>query len=190
MRTIAFLLLPVLISSPVLPQAKYEKETRVRKSSVPEVSRDIVDLFNFNEKVRWYKETGFYSNSFEAKTRYNGKNHSIEFSNDGTFEDIEIEIDVEEISKETHEKITNYLSGQHYKYILEKIQIQYSGNINLVSEYFLGKGRSTGIRINYELVISGRVDGTFKMLEYLFSEEGNFLQKAEIKLNRTDNIEY
>lgn len=190
MKTIVFLLLPVLISTPALTQTKYEKETRVRKSNVPAIAADIADLFNFNTRIRWYKETGLSSISFEAKTRYKGKNHSIEFSEDGTFEDIEIEIDASEISAETYGRIAEYISGQHNKYSFHKIQVQYSGNSSQISAFIHGKGTSTDIITNYEIVISSKVEGAFKMLEYLFSESGTYIRKAEIKLNPTDNIEY
>lgn len=171
-------------------QIKYEKESRVRKSDVPEDARNFVDSINFNSTVKWYKEVGFNTISYEAKTKYKSKIYSIEFSGDGTFEDIEVEIKSNEIPSEAFNNISKYLSEKHTKYSIEKIQIQYSGNKNLIMEYLHSKSAGNGFVTKFEIVISGKADGSFTMLEYLFSKNGEFIQKAQITLIRTDNIEY
>jgi hypothetical protein len=171
-------------------QFKYEKESRVKENDVPTNAIKYVDSINFNSRVKWYKEIGLNTTSFEAKTKYKGKKYSIEFSEDGSFEDIEMEIKSNEIAAETFKIISKYLSENHDKYSIEKIQIQYSGNKNLILEYLQNNNENIGFETRYEIVISSKVDGSFTMLEYLFSKNGKFIQKTQITLNRTDNIEY
>jgi len=42
----------------------------------------------------------------------------------------------------------------------------------------------------FELVISSKMDGSYVLFEYLFDENGKFLEKSVIILKMTDNIEY
>jgi hypothetical protein len=190
MRTNFILIMLFALSVHGFAQYKYEKESRVKKSDVPANAISFVDSISFSSSVKWYKEIGFNTISYEAKTKYKSKKHSIEFSDDGSFEDIEIEIESNEIPSETFNIISKYLSEKHNKYSIEKIQIQFSGNKNLILEYLQNTRTSIGIVTNYEIVISGKVDGSFTMLEYLFSKNGEFIQKTQITLNRTENIEY
>ena len=73
---------------------------------------------------------------------------------------------------------------------IDKIQIQYLGNKQKIYSYLQNNGTSADVVINYEIVISTKLQGSFTMLEYLFSEEGDFIQKQQIVLKRTDNIEF
>lgn len=46
------------------------------------------------------------------------------------------------------------------------------------------------ITISYEVVISTKMDGNYLMLEYLFSETGEYLLSNEIISRRNDTIDY
>jgi hypothetical protein len=190
MKSLVFILLFAAVATQGFAQVKYEKESRVKKSDVPAYAKEYVDLYQFDKRVKWYKEIGFNSISFEAKTKFQGKNYSIEFSDDGSFEDIEIEIKSNEIPPEIFSTISNYLVEKHTKYSIEKIQIQYLGDKQKVLNYLQNNGKSNDVVMNYEIVISTKLQGTFTMLEYLFSDEGGFMQKEQIVLKRTDNIEF
>lgn len=190
MKIIIILIMLFTSSLQGYTQYKYEKESRIRKSNVPANAINFVDSVNFNSKVKWYRETGLKSISFEAKTKYKGKDYSIEFSEDGSFEDVEIKIESSEVPSTTFDIISKYLSEQHSRYTIEKVQVQYSGNKKSVLEFLQNKSTNVNFVINYELKISSKVEGSFKMFEYLFSENGKFIQKSQIILRRTDNIEF
>jgi hypothetical protein len=190
MRTILILMFLFTLSLSGFAQFKYEKESRVNKRDVPAFARNFVDSLNFSSKVKWYKEIGFSTVSFEAKTRHKGKRYSVEFSEAGSFEDIEIEIKPNEIPSEVYNEISNYLTHKHINYSIEKIQIQYSGDANGILDYFNNIGSGSDLVTNYEIVVTGKMDGTFKMIEYLFSKDGSLLQMTPITSDRTDNIEY
>jgi hypothetical protein len=171
-------------------QPKYEKEIRIKETDVPDFARSFVDSLNFNKKVKWYKEFGFDKTSFEAKSKTKGKRYSIEFSQDGLFEDLEIEIQDDEIPPDTFSRITAHLSSTHKKFSIDKIQIQYSGNRNLVLAFFRNEGPLDGIDIHYEIMIATKTDGVYVLYEDLFSENGDFVRSSEVILKSTDNIEY
>jgi hypothetical protein len=171
-------------------QVKYEKESRLKNRDVPAMAKNFVDSMHFDTNVKWYKETGFSASSIEAKTKFNGKSYSIEFSEDGSFEDIEIEIVSNDLPSETFDIVSRYLSERHPGHAIEKIQVQYSGNPTVVLDYFQNKKSDNGLVINFEVVISCKLDGSFTMIEYLFSWNGEFIKKAPIVLQRSDNIEF
>ena len=185
MRTFIFIISLIYISTHGFTQTKFEKESRVKINDVPTVAVEYVNTFNFQSKVKWYKETCINSISFEAKTKHNGNNYSIEFSEDGSFEDIEIEIKSKEISPEFFKIISNYLTERHKKYSIKKIQIQYIGEKSLISDFIKNQNKRAEIQVNYEIVISSKEEGSFKMFEYLFSEKGDFIKRAQIELKRT-----
>jgi hypothetical protein len=190
MRVIIILILILTASLHGYAQYKYEKEYRVKQENVPALAVNYLDSLNFKSKVKWYKEIGINSNSFEAKTKYKGKKYSVEFSEEGFFEDIEIEIELSEIPSLTLNSISKYLAENYSKYKIEKVQVQYSGNKNLVFDFLLYQNINDELIINYEIILSSKIDGAFKMFEFLFSNSGNFIQKKEFVLKRTDNIEY
>ena len=172
-------------------QSKYEKEFRIKGESVPPKARSFVDSITFDSKVKWYKEISLDRITIEAKVKINNERHSIEFSENGIFEDAEVEIKPDKIPESVNSKISGILSQRHKKYKIEKVQIQYTGGRNEVLSFLRGdRNNSEGITINYEVVISTKMDGNYLMLEYLFSETGEYLQSSEIISRRKDTIDY
>lgn len=184
------LIMLIAIATNGFAQFKYEKEYRIHKRDVPESALSFVESIGFDSKVRWYKEIGYDRVSFEAKTKHRGKRYSVEFSSDGIFEDIEIEITASEIPGETFARINEYLTAEFQSYSFEKIQIQYTGDPDQVLAYFKDMTDRSEVTVNYELVISTRMDNSFVRFEILFSDEGAFIQKSQIVLKNADNIIY
>jgi len=52
------------------------------------------------------------------------------------------------------------------------------------------RSNSEGLTISYEVIISTKMEGNFLMLEYLFSEKGEFVQSNQIVSKRKDTIDY
>jgi len=171
-------------------QTKYEKESRIKPADVPSGAVEFVSDMSLPGKIKWYKETGLESISFEAKTKVEGKRYSIEFSQNGEFEDLEIEIKKEEISEETLQSIENYLTAELTKFKIQKVQIQYTGNKELIKNNALNLKDVEGLTIQYELIVSAKMDGEFTAFEYLFDSTGAYMKSSRIILKMTDNIEY
>ena len=187
-------LIPILclicISYSSYSQIRFEKEVRVKKDKVPSGAVSFVDSMKLPGTVKWFKETGLTNISFEAKTMVKKKRVSIEFSIDGKFEDMEIEIRPEEIQQIIFDKISDYLHTKHPRYKINKVQVQYSGDTNRILNYFFNDETAKGLNTNYEIVISAKTEGTFTWFEYLFDENGTFIHKSRIKLDMNDNIEF
>ena len=188
-KNLAFLLF-FLLAAHVFAQYKYEKEFRISEAEVPEPAVSFVDSLAFGTKVRWYREVGYDTTSFEAKTRYDRQRYSIEFSADGTFEDIEIGIRPERIPSAVFGVMSAYLQAEHGKYTIDKAQVQYSGEPGTVLAYFRNRETGDGVGVNYEVVISTKKEGTYVMLEYLFSADGKFVRRSQVTLKQSENIMY
>lgn len=171
-------------------QQKFEKEVRIDASEVPEKAVGFVEQLQLSKKIKWYKETGFNTTSYEAKTRHNGKRLSIEFSIDGTFEDVEIITNEKSIPATSLTKIKEHLGEKHAKYRFDKIQTQYIGSSQQIKMFIKDLKPGSALTINYEIVISTKVDGAFVLFEYLFDSSGTFLSRARVVQKMTDNIEY
>lgn len=171
-------------------QPKYEKELRISALAVPLSAKSFVDSFSFDKKIKWYKEIGIDQVSYEAKTRYKGENYSIEFSEDGSFKDVEIKISANKIPADVFSGIHAFLTQKHKNFKLERIQIQYEGDRNAVLAYLQKKTGKEKVAIGFEIVLSTKTGGEFQTLEYFFSETGEFIRMYHIILSKTDHIEY
>lgn len=175
---------------PTFSQSKSEKEVRLNAEEVPPTALSYVDSFNFNKKVRWYQEIGMDRISLEAKTKYKGRRYSLEFNEDGTLEDIEIEISSADIPAKTRDTIYQFLKGKYAKCDVKKIQIQYIGSREIIWSYLNNKPSPEKPEINYEVVLHTKEDKVYKTYEYLFSETGQYLQSQEIIQGNLDHLEY
>jgi len=190
MKNIALLIYLLLLSICANAQQKFEKETRIKQKDVPEEALRFVEALDLPKRIKWYKEIGTGTISFEAKTRYNGKRMSIEFSKDGLFEDLEVEIKPIDIPQNTYPNISAHLDSVYSDYKLVKTQIQYSGDQKLILQNIQKLKSTAGIFVKYEIVLSTKVDGSFVMFEYLFDDRGYFVKKSQIILKMTDNLEF
>lgn len=190
MKYSALIILMTFAATQLTAQYKYEKEVRIKERYVPQNARDFVDQMELRTKIKWYQEFGKDAFSFEAKTIQNGTRYSIEFSGEGVIEDVEIEVKSADIPYKALKKISDYLNDSHEKYLIDKIQVQYSGSEEAVLAYLRKETTITGLVTRYEIVISTKEDGQYKLLEYLFSENGSFINCYDIVLKNTDNLEY
>ncbi len=103
---------------------------------------------------------------------------------------MEIEISAEDIPSGVNQKIQDFLYSEFGRYAIEKVQLQLSGNKELIRDQFRYRSDLLGVEVHYEIVISTRLEGSFVMFEYLFSETGTYVSRARIVEKSTDNIIY
>ena len=113
----------LLLSSSAFGQ-KVERESRIKSTDVPEKALEYIEQTSL-DKVKWYRETGLESISFEAKFKHERRWYSVEFSEEGVLEDIEIEIDLHQVPEPTRESIDKYLEAEFKRHRKKKVQIQY-----------------------------------------------------------------
>jgi hypothetical protein len=190
MKYSALFIISLFCVNSLFAQQKFEREVRIDADAVPAAAIDYVKQLQFSSKIKWFKETGLNTTSFEAKTKYKGKKYSIEFSNDGTLEDVEIIVNKKKLPQKTYKNISQYLQKDLSKFKWVKIQIQYSGDEKAVREKIVTGNLTEGLITRYELIVSCKLNKKYQKLEYLFSNTGDFIERKTIILPNTDNLEY
>lgn len=180
----------LLLTCPAIGQIKYEKEYRLKTEAVPEKARDFVEKMGLSDKRKWYKEESQKGTSIEAKTKHDGKYYSVEFSDDGTIEDIEVVATWVEIGETIQEQICTYFSENFARFRIDKIQIQYTGDSEKLVQLLENPAITSQLTIHYEVVVRTRNDGQFQSFECLFDASGEMIQQSKIVQRNLNNIEY
>lgn len=168
-------------------QEKIERESRIRSSEVPEPAKEwLCDSFEELKRVRWFLESSQNGISYEAKFHYNGDYHSVEFNSSGIVEDVEIEIRQSRVPKEVWNEISSYFDAEFNQVKIEKIQIQFSGSISDLEDFF-DENEREGILTRYEIVFQGR-SSSWGLWEALFDSTGKFISKIKVKIRTNDNL--
>jgi hypothetical protein len=188
MKAISVFTVIFLTATTLFGQVKIEKETRIKPEEAPEISRGFIEKTGFEKKIKWYREEGIDDTSYEAKTKHNGKLHSVEFLENGMLEDVEITIKWNRLPFDLQERITNHLVDKHDKFSIEKIQIQYIGKDDDIISFLKEGMREEALQINYELVVETKTGKALKVFEYLFSATGEYIQSNEVVFRNTDNL--
>ena len=176
------------ISCLAFSQEKYEKETKVDVSEVPENALKFVESYAEVAKFKWFKEESFEGVSYEAKGKINGQRYSVEFGEDGILQDIEVKMDFDEIESQTGSTITSYLESNYKKHKLVKVQIQYAGDLDNLTPVVDQKLES--LTIKYEIVLYANNDEGHKQYEMLFSASGKHEKTAVIVTKNLDHFEH
>ncbi len=189
-RSINLLVVVLLFSCNALSQKKFERESRLTKSELPDFAVAFESIFEDGQSIKWYLEEGLERYSIEAKYKRNGKRYSVEFDTLGTLEDVEIEIDQSEIPQETYRSICERLIAEGDRHKIDKIQIQYTGEEQVLKEVSVSGKCEVDCLTRYELVVRIRKDNELSSFEYLFSEDGTLERRSEIIIQTSSNLEY
>jgi hypothetical protein len=180
----------LMLSTSSFGQKKFEKESRISKSDLPQFAEDFASIFTNGQRIKWYLEEGLDRNSIEAKYKRNGRQYSVEFDTLGTMEDVEIIVNLKDIPSGTRESILQKLKEQSDSYKIDKIQIQYSGSKEDLENISLSGECASNCTVRYELVVRIRKDKQLSSFEYLFSEDGALEKRSEIIIQTSSNLEY
>lgn len=173
-----------------LSQQKFERESAISKENLPPFALNFEEKLTDVRKVKWYLEEGFHGKSIEAKYKSAKKKYSVEFDTTGRIEDVEIQMKFRELSELMQLHISSRLDNDGDKYKIDKIQIQYSGE-QLLLEKIASSGEGVDkSEVRYEVVARIKEDKKLKSYEYLFGEEGVFIQRVEIVIQTSSNLEY
>ena len=168
-------------------QEKIEVEERIKKKDVPANALAWIEkTFDLNKRVKWYFEETSGKISYEAKFYYDYQKYSVEFSSDGTIEDVEIVYRLSELDPEDKKSLTKALNKIR-KSKINKIQLQYSGHPELVSRSFR-KGFFNAVEKKYEVEFYGELEGKHAFWEGTFTAWGELINYREIILPPTDHL--
>lgn len=157
-------------------QKKYEREYRIRKSQFPEKGLAYIDeKLEDARHVRFYKETDSTKISYETKFKKDRLKYSVEFSKEGTLEDIEIQIKSVDIPDDAFAEMNKYLEENFIKYSIQKIQQQYPVGENDAKTTVKNAFQNLMLPyVKYELIVSGKKDRGYAQYEVLFDAKGDF----------------
>lgn len=180
-----------LTQATVFAQQKFEREYRVEVHKVPEASQQVIKMWGFKEKIKWYVEESQDGKTFEAKVCHQKKKHSIEFSDKGAIIDVEIKIDFSELEKDIQANIKRTLSEKFRKFKIRKTQIQYTGSESAMYKavFQLATEQET-LTPKYELIVKGKVKKSYVKYELLFDGNGTIVKELQFAPQNTDNLEF
>jgi hypothetical protein len=157
-------------------QQKFEKEYRINSKEIPAKSLQIIKMWNFKKKVKWFAEESNDGKTFEAKVVYKRHSYSIEFS---------------ELSTEIQLEIKENLSKKFKKYRIKKVQIQYSGTETAIyNEVFQLKTTHERAKINFEIVLKAKKENDYALYEILTDNKGNLIKELKFKQESSLNLEF
>lgn len=183
-----FLLICLLFSQVLLAQDKYEKESRVKRSEVPDLAFTFIDSLGIKSKIKWYKEQSLSGSSYEAKFKQGALVHSVEFDTLGSIEDVEIEVKVDKIAPKAYDGITKTFGSECTGYSIRKVQQQYTGSRDEL--FTIIKNENAKTTCNYELVVKCKHEGGVDLFEYLFDSKGELISKSRIVFKNSSHLEY
>ncbi|GAB5413966.1 MAG: hypothetical protein Cons2KO_15690 [Congregibacter sp.] len=209
-RVCAFCVLALLLSVGIQAQEKIERERKIRASAVPEPARGwLKDVFESSRRLRWYEETHESGRSYEAKFKWRGQRYSVEFGLEGSIQDVEIEIAVEDIPSPALAGMQTYLASTYRTYSIERVQIQYSGASDDLEDFFddydeddlydeedegeneacSGDDDSDGLITRFEVEYTAAVGSAPSVYwEGLFDDCGRLLQRRRVIVPSIDNL--
>ena len=173
-------------------QYKYEREYRIRKSQFPTNALEFIEeKVTDAKRIKFYKETDSTKVSYEAKLKKDRLWYSIEFSDEGVLEDIEILIKTTDIPNETLSKIEAYLNSHFNKYRIKRLQQQYPARTDALETTLRNAFQNLILPTNnYEIMVSGKKDGGYMDYEILFDADGNFRNQRKSLPPNYDHVLY
>ena len=167
---------------------KIEREYRIDEAAVPEEARDFIASYRPTTRVKWIYEESAKGASVEAKFKDGDGRQSIEFTPEGELEDIEVVVDWGSVQDTIESTIKEFLKKTFDYYKVEKIQEQYVERKEVMLAWRHTKKDDRTLRPKYELIVKSRNSGEkSQRYEFLFDEDGNFVEKAKV-VTRSDNI--
>lgn len=169
-------------------QFKFEKESRISSSQLPPgVITLLPQITQDAKRVRYYHEFDGKKESYEVKLKKYGTHFSIEFSQEGVLEDIEMLMPKSELPV----SVLEVIGSQFQRYKLTRIQKQFvppkdANPIKTVLAVFDKVVKPAA----YEIVVHGKTKSGYKQMEFLIDAEGRLLNKRDIIPHNDDHVMY
>lgn len=182
--------LGILASLPIYSQKKYEREYTIKPSAVPEKAREFINQCFPDQKIKWYGEESFKSQSIEAKVKKGGSRYSVEFDNKGNLQDAEVIIAFTAIPDNLREKVVSYLRDQFSKHHILKVQRQWKGPADALQALIKEQKTDSPYETNYEIIVRGvNKEGT-SLYETLFNQQGKLIRSSQIVQKNANHLIY
>ncbi|WP_412561821.1 hypothetical protein [Winogradskyella sp. MIT101101] len=187
------ILISFSLTQTIVCQTKNEKEERVKVSEFPELAQTIIKALPKNcKRLRFYKETDGEKHSFEAKFKYKRQRYSLEFSVNGSIEDIEVITNLKNIKSSAKDSIKAYFKNSFTKYKLIKIQKQHVYTTEMDAVQFLNDVLSQKPKciINYEIIAEVKTKKKSEIREFIFNSNGYFSKSRVLNPTSYEHVLY
>ncbi len=153
---------------------KYEVERRVDASEFPASAVEYLQqAFPGKDKVKYYKETSRQGESYEAKFLWQGHRYSVEFGPEGDLQDVEREMRYRDLPEPVRRQMEIQWATDFRKYRIDRTQEQ-----------------TVDDRLRYEIIVRGKGADGVSYFEYLFEDDGTFVERQQIVLPPNDIFLY
>ncbi|GAB5563665.1 MAG: hypothetical protein Wins2KO_07280 [Winogradskyella sp.] len=174
-------------------QTKNEKEERIPKELFPTRALKLINNLHTNcKRIRFYKETDGDKKSYEVKFKYQKKKYSIEFSEDGILEDIEVLIKFKNLEKVIRANIKTHFKSSYKKYKLIKVQAQYLSQNDADLDKFIEDvlNNNEAIQPNFEIIAEVRDVKKREIKEFTFNSKGEFIKDRTLEPESYEHVLY
>ncbi|RZN83703.1 MAG: hypothetical protein EVB11_04580 [Winogradskyella sp.] len=192
-KVVIILSLLLLSTSLIFCQAKNEKETRIKFNELPNNIRNITKVLpKETKRLKAYKEIDGLKKSFEIKLKYRNNRYSIEFSENGIIEDIEIITTFNTLNKDVQILIEHYFKETYSKYKFIKIQKQYVFENNIEASTFV---RDILIKkynpsSNFEIIAEVKKEKKRTIREFTFNSKGLLINSRIVNPSSYEYVLY
>ncbi|MDX1332882.1 MAG: hypothetical protein R3252_07625 [Robiginitalea sp.] len=176
-----------------LSQVKSEREFRIKKSQFPPTTLEKVQPYLEGvRRLRFYKEIDAGRVSYEVKFKKARLHYSVEYSDAGELEDIEVRIKTVDIPSESWEALEEHLTGSFEKYKVRKIQQQYRrASFPSDADTFQNAFQNLLLpEIRYELIVHAKTEDGYRDFEITYDARGKFIQKKKSLPPNYDHVLY
>ena len=147
---------------------KIEVEKKIPRAEFPaEALKFLEEKFPGKKNSRFFLESGADTINYEAKSKWRGDCFSVEFLQDGKWKDTEMEVAFKGLTPSLQESVAAVLSESFSKFKVKRVQEQSM------------PGR---LELRYEMEIKGKGPEGWGMWEYLFTSDGQLVEKQRILL--------
>ncbi|MCH2192550.1 hypothetical protein [Kordia sp.] len=173
---------------------KHEKEERIEKKVFPQNALHLLEetLPKKIKKAKYYKEQDSSKISYETKLKYKGRKYSVEFSQKGILEDVEVTVKQKHIPPKTLEKIKKHLYNNYSAFRFIKIQRQYNNSNTIDAETVIKNAFSNDRKSPYlyEIIVEVKTKKKRYFIEITFTKDGDFKMERTIIQSSYDHILY
>lgn len=188
MTVYRFLFLLLLLGSTAIAQVKYEKEERIQKEALPTAVSKLLPLMETHVKrMRYYREFDGQSSSYEIKFKKHDTHISVEFSQEGVLEDVEVLVAKSALPTAVLEAVKAHF--QRVKF--NRIQKQFVHPQGAIPTHTLqAVFENQLVPTAYELEVSGKTQNGYQQFELLIDPAGKLLKKSSIITKDYEHVVY
>ncbi|GGF37056.1 hypothetical protein [Echinicola rosea] len=174
---------------------KDQTEIGISEDDFPDDALKLLGDISNVEKYKYYKKDSVGESVYEAKFKLKGEQYAVLFDSLGLLQRVEVTIGQKEITPdESLSAIKDYFDDTFKRFKLLKVKKQFlpKGDgleIDTVIEAFTeGKDMSFCV-VRYMVQVSGDVgNGTAKLYEVTFDQNGQYLKMESAAIHNMDNI--